>query len=128
MIRLAVSAAFLSAIAGTAIAQNSQPISTSLAECSAIFGEVARMGANRGRDRAETARLDMSADLFFDNAIIQAGAEGFEDPDSRVEQTYTAMVEKWSGQFSSLWNLRKNLDWINYCRALGEDCGFLPLN
>lgn len=123
VIRWTVLTALAFCIAGAAQAQNRQPISTSLTECSVIFTELADLGTRRGKDQAMTDAALVSASLFIVEARAQAGREGVSEPYGHVQAEQARLTEKWSGRFSSLRLLGENKDWIDYCRALGKSRG-----
>lgn len=108
-------------------AQNVQPISTSLAECAVIHHEIAGLRSARRRGAEKEALLREGVRLFREEAVRQAAAEGVADPEAHVAALEPDLAAKWSGRMSSLLKLRENYDWIEYCRALGEDRGIVPL-
>ncbi|TMV10245.1 hypothetical protein FGK63_04055 [Ruegeria sediminis] len=110
-------------VAGAAQAQNRQPISTSLTECSVIFTELADLGARRGKDEDTVNAALVSASLFLVEAREQAGREGTSEPYGHIQSEQDRLAEKWEGRFSSLILLNENKDWIDYCRALGKNRG-----
>ncbi len=116
-------AALVLSNAGAAQAQNRQPISTSLAECSVIFTELAELGSRRGKDDDTVNAALVSASLFVVEAREQADLEGHTDPYRHIHSEQDRLTEKWDGRFSSLLRLSENKDWIDYCRALGENRG-----
>ncbi len=117
----------MSPAAPPAFGQNVQPISTSLAECAVIYTEIAGLRPARRRSPEKQELMYAGADLFAEEAVRQASAEGIADPEAHVRDLRADLATKWSGRMSSLLKLRENVDWIEYCAALGEDRGLLPL-
>ncbi len=116
------------ALPGESAGQNRQPISTSLAECSAIYGAAAEIGARRGRETAEVRRALAASDRFLDAAVVEARQEGIAAPADHVARLCGEMSGKWSGRLSSASHFLENRDWLDYCDALGRDRGVLPLS
>ncbi|MDQ2089417.1 hypothetical protein [Marimonas arenosa] len=112
-------------IAGAVMAQNRQPISTSLAECAVIHEELVSVARRRGKPEGEVEKLVDDAVLFRTAAWSEARREGRHDPKAHVAAQGTRLGEKWQGQFGNIFRLRKNKDWIDYCHALGKSRGVL---
>ncbi|MEO1274329.1 MAG: hypothetical protein AAFV96_02710 [Pseudomonadota bacterium] len=105
--------------------QASQPISTSLMECGAIFDELADIAARRGRSAADIEKADKAAWAFREAALIEAEREG--RAAEALDPVGVAMAKKWDGRFTDVLRLGENKDWIDYCNALGKDRGVLPI-
>lgn len=121
--RLNLVAALVIGLAGAAHAQNRQPISKSLTECSVIFTELAELGTRRNKDQTTIDAALASAALFVVEARSQATQENVPDPYKYVQSEQTRLLEKWDGRFGRPLLLNENKDWIDYCRALGKDRG-----
>ncbi|WP_281972563.1 hypothetical protein [Ruegeria faecimaris] len=109
--------------AGAADAQNRQPLSTSLTECSVIFTEQAELRARRNKDQTTTDAVLASAALFVVEARDQAAMEGIKNPYKHIQSAQVRLSETWHVRFGNLALLNENKDWIDYCRALGKDRG-----
>jgi hypothetical protein len=125
LLRASAFALLLSTVTSVAVAQQRQPISTSLVECAAIYGEVADIGERRGKDAGEVASARNAAVRFSEAALVQAEAEGHGTPEIHLSPIYAQMESKWDGRFANPLRLSENTDWIDYCRALGRDKGVL---
>ncbi len=88
-----------------------------------IFSELAELATRRGKDSQDVNAALVSASLFTVEARTQAEREGENDPYAHIHEEQIRLSEKWEGRFGSLVLLRKNKDWIDYCRALGKDRG-----
>lgn len=111
--------------ASVAEAQNRQPISTSLVECAAIFGELATVGELRGRDASDVSQARDAAARFSEAALVQARNEGQRDPKAHLTPIHVEKERNWDGRFANPLKLSDNKDWIDYCRSLGRDRGLL---
>ncbi len=110
-------------------AQNKQPISVSMAECSVIFSMVAE---NSGKEEKKVKGLRKGADLFQKHAVIEAKAENQPDPEAYVKSNTAKLVKKWderlmSEEIKMLFYMSESMEWIQYCGKLGKDRGFLPV-
>ncbi|MSU88184.1 hypothetical protein GE300_00965 [Rhodobacteraceae bacterium 2CG4] len=112
-------------LAPAAAAQNRQPISTSMVECAAIYGEMAGVAERRRRDAADIRLIRDGAARFAEAAADQARAEGHADAQAHLSPVYAGMARKWDGRLANPLHLFENRNWINYCRALGRDRGIL---
>jgi hypothetical protein len=115
------------AFAGAAPAQDSQPISTSLVECGAILAHVALSMADKGRPAADIGRAEAAMTAFVDEALVQASHEGVADPRRHIETLGVEMAAKWDDRFADLAKLSENMEWLDYCTALGESRNILPI-
>ena len=112
-------------VCGAVSAQGRQPISTSMVECAAIYGELARIAERRGRDRADIRHATDMSVRFAEAALRQAASEGKSGAQDHLSTVFSETEQKWSGRFSNPMKLSDNKDWIDYCRALGRDRGIL---
>jgi hypothetical protein len=124
---VAVVLAAVPALPGTAQAQNRQPISTSLVECAAIFANFALSMADKGKPAAEVASTQKAADAFVAEAVAQATREGVADPRGHIVALGAEMAASWENRLADLAKFTENMDWIDYCAALGESRNILPI-
>ena len=119
--RFAIVLIGLTTIGSAALA--SQPISTSLAECSVIFTELAEVAERRNKPKDDISAVIRSATVFERAAFDQAKREGRPDPYDHVLSDLNRLTKKWHGRFGKITLVQENKDWIDYCRSLGKNRG-----
>jgi hypothetical protein len=101
------------------------PLWAYLAECSAVFGAVARSTGYAGADPAMIDQADETSGRFLDQAIAVAGEMGQANPAADVASIMTYLVPRWENRIERLFSVRSNLDWIAYCGRLGREEGVI---
>ncbi|MEL7465926.1 MAG: hypothetical protein AAFN79_17780 [Pseudomonadota bacterium] len=126
MVRLSAFA-FLGAAVLAAPTDARQPISVSLAECSAIYGEMSGFtsAGSTPERKAKAAALSVA---FRDEAVAEATREKVADPQAHVGDWLARHEAKWSAQIRDVTRLSETKDWIDYCKALGRDRGVAGTN
>ncbi len=118
-------------IAVPAMAQNTQPISVSLAECSVIFKVLRTTAAQKGKSQEQLDKLRRGSETFLNAA--RAEAEKEQKPEGFVDDELPRLTTKWDERWLSasnttlIANMSENMDWVQYCGKLGKYKGILPI-
>ena len=124
-------ALFVISISTPALAQNKQPISKSLAECSVIFKVMGITAAQKNKPQAQLDKLKKGSKVFRQAAYKQAEQEG--QPAEYIDNELPVLYEKWDKRWVSgsdleiLGYMPENMEWTKYCASLGRDKGILPI-
>ncbi len=120
------------AVIGTpSMAQNTQPISVSLAECSVIFKVMRISAAQKGKSQEQLDKLKKGSEVFLNEAYKQAESEG--QASGYIAEQLPRLGEKWDSRWLSastatlMANMNENMDWVQYCGKLGKHKGILPV-
>lgn len=114
-----------------AMAQNTQPISVSLAECSVIFKVLRVTAAQRGKTQEQLDKLRKGSEIFLDTARTEAEKE--QQPEGFIDDELPRLTDKWDNRWLSasdttlLANMSENMEWVQYCGKLGKHKGILPI-
>ncbi len=117
--------------ASPALAQNTQPISKSLAECSVIFKVMRITAAQKNKPQEQLDKLQKGSDVFLEAAYDEAKTEG--QAEGYIDGELPALNEKWDKRWVSgtdleiLGYMQENIEWTQYCGKLGKHKGFLPI-
>lgn len=112
-------------------AQNKQPISKSLAECSVIFKVMGITAGQKAKPQEQLDKFQKGSDVFLETAYKEASQEG--QPENYIDGELPGLNEKWDKRWISgsdleiLGYMPENIEWTKYCAALGKDRGILPI-
>lgn len=100
----------------------SQPISTSLADCAAIYINIGLIAEDRGNAERHKKAEEWTKD-FYILGYEQSDSEGIKHPEDHFDALVKERLNKWISQFSNPLKLQDTKDWIDYCKSLGESSG-----
>ncbi|MEM6932461.1 MAG: hypothetical protein AAF526_02635 [Pseudomonadota bacterium] len=122
-----ISLTVLVALACVEAAEARQPISVSLAECAVIYEELGRSETRKRGVTERSRKAENATEVFLTAAEEQAEAEGRADPAGFVSGWVPKHRAKWDDAFGSVLKFSENMEWVEYCGALGKDRGLLPI-
>ncbi len=109
----------------TAPATAQQAFSKSMVECSVIADTFADLGEEMGTDPKNIRRFREDALAFSNAAGPQAHAEGQTDVPGYLTAIRLELETKWSRRITSVFKMKENGDWLDYCRKFGRAQGIL---
>ncbi len=73
----------------------------------------------------EIAAAEAAAIRFRARAVEAARDAGQAEPETDVASIMVYLEPRWENRIERLLSVKSNLDWIAYCRRLGQDEGVL---
>ena len=112
---------FVVTVALSAPAMAGQPISNSMAECSAIYAASSVWVTTP----AKVARLEMASGRWAEAALAQAHAEGRGNPAAHVDRVRAEKSAEWIEKGVQVVYSDDFRDWMGYCRSLARNRGLV---